>query len=127
MTKDLEVIKGNFSSILASVDLLILNKAILKNCQGAVHAIAKTHHKKLENVTKNELLPFRKNEAITNFSNYRVSDNETSLLKNGVFIANLIKTVIFVSFENLCNFLTSNMKDKEEKGEIVSQISHLAN
>ena len=36
---DLEVIKGNLSLILASVDFFILNKAIHKNCQDGVNAI----------------------------------------------------------------------------------------
>ena len=70
-------------------------------------------------------------EVIANFSNYRLSDNEASLLKNGLHFAippaNLIKTNILVSFENICNLLTSNLKDKEKIGEIVSQLSHLAN
>ena len=77
------------------------------------------------------MLPFRNNEVITNLSNYRLSDNEASLLKNGLYFAippaNLIKTNILVSFENICNCLTSNLKDKEKVGEIVSQLSHLAN
>ena len=130
LTKDLEVIKGNLSLILTLVDFFILNKAIHKNCQDVVNAIVKTHHKKLQNLTKNEVLPFRNNEVITNLSNYRLSDNEASLLKNGVFAippANLIKTSILVSFENMCNFLTSNMKDQNKTGEIVSQLPHLEN
>ena len=77
------------------------------------------------------MLPFRNNEVLTNLSNYSLSVNEASLLKNGLYYAippaNLIKANILVSFENMCNFLTSNMKDKEKTGEIVSQLSYLAN
>ena len=131
LTKDLDVTKGKPSLILASVDFFILNKAIYKNCQNVVNAIVKTHHIRLQNLTKNKVLPFRNNEVITNLSNYRLSDNEASLLKNGLYFsippANLIKTNILVSFENMCNFSTSNMKDKEKTGEIVSQLSHSAN
>ena len=51
------------------------------------------------------------------------------LLKNGLYFAippaNLIKVKILVSFENMCNFLTSNMKGKEKTGDIVSQLLHL--
>ena len=119
MTKDLDAINDNLSLILTSVDFFILNKAIHKNCQDVVNVIVKTHHKKLQNLTKNEVLPFRNNEVITNLSNYRLSDNEASLLKNGLYFAippaNLIKTNILVSFENICNCLTSNLKDKEKK------------
>ena len=75
------------------------------------------------------MLPFRNNEVLTNLSNYSLSVNEASLLKNGLYYtippANLIKANILVSFENMCNFLTSNMKDKEKTGENVSRISHL--
>ena len=127
---DLEVIKGNLRLILASVDFFILNKAIHKNCQDGVNAIVKTNEK-LQNLTKNEVSPFRNNEVITDLSNYHLSDNEASLLKNGLYFAippaNLIKTNILVSFENMCKFLTSNMKDQENTGEVVSQHSHLAN
>ena len=114
---------------LTLVDFFILNKAIHKNCQDVVNAIVKTHHKKLQNLTKNEVLPFRNNEVITNLSNYRLSNNEASLLKNGLFAippANLIKTSILVSFENIVT-LTSNMKDQDKTGEIVSQLPHLEN
>ena len=64
-------------------------------------------------------------------SNYSLSDNEASLLKNGLCFAipptNLIKTKILVSFETICNCLTSNLKNKGKAGEIVSQLSDLAN
>ena len=97
----------------------IRNKAIHKNCQDVVNAIVKTHHKKLQNLTKNEVLPFRNNEVITHLSNYCLSDNEVSLVKNGLYFtispANLIKSNISVSFENMCNFLTSSLKNKEKK------------
>ena len=77
------------------------------------------------------MLRFRNNEVIINLSNYRLSDNEVSLLKNSLYFAippaNLIKTNILLSFENMCNFLTSNLKDKEKTGKTVSQLSHLEN
>ena len=127
---DLGVIKGNLSLILTLVDFFIFNKAIHKNCQDVVNATVKTNEK-LQNLTKNEVLPFRNNEVITVLSNYHLSDNEASLLKNDLYFAippaNLIKTNILVSFENMCKFLTSNMKDQENTGEVVSQHSHLAN
>ena len=47
----------------------IRNRAIHKNCQDVANAIVKTHHKILQNFTKNEVLPFRNNEVITNLSN----------------------------------------------------------
>ena len=77
------------------------------------------------------MLPFRNNKVITNLSNYGLWDNEESLLKNdlcfAIPLANLIRTNILVSFENMSNFLPSNMKDKEKRGDIVSQLSHLVN
>ena len=116
--------------ILTSVDFFILKKAINKNYQDVVNAIVKIH-KKTQNLTKNQGLPFRNNEVITNLSNYRLSDNEASLLKSSLYFAipsaNLIKMNILGSFENMCNILTSNLKDKEKTGDIVLQLSHLAN
>ena len=97
----------------------ISSKAIHKNCQDVVNAIVKTHHKILQNFTKNEVLPFRNNKVIASLSNYCLSDNEVSLVKNGLYftisLANLIKTNISVSFKNMCNFLTLSLENKEEK------------
>ena len=65
------------------------------------------------------MLPFRNSEVITNLLNNRLSDNKASLLKNGLYfsipLANLIKTNILVPFENMCSFLTWNLKDKEKQ------------
>ena len=69
LTKDLAVIKSNLSLIFTSVDFFILNKTIHKNCQYIVNVIVKTHDKKLQNLTKNEMLPFRNNEVTTDLSN----------------------------------------------------------
>ena len=65
LAKDLKVVKGNLNLVFTSVDLFILNKAIHKICQNVVNAIVKTHHKKLQNLTKNEVLPSKNNEGIT--------------------------------------------------------------
>ena len=77
------------------------------------------------------MLPFGNNGGVTNSSNYRLSDNEVTLLKNGRYFeilqAKLNKTNILVSFENKCNVLTLNMKEKETTDGIVSQLSLLAN
>lgn len=89
-----------------------------------------THHKKLQNL-KNELLLFKNNKVIANLSNYRLLDNEASLLKNVLYFAvpsvKLIKTNIVESFEHMCNFLTSSMRDKGKTGEIALPRSHLPN
>ena len=65
------------------------------------------------------MLPFRNSEVITNLLNNRLSDNKASLLKNGLYfsipLTNLIKTNILVPFENMRNFLTWNLKDKEKQ------------
>lgn len=56
----------------------IRNKAIHKNCQDVVNAIVKTHHKILQNFTKNEVLPFRNNKVILSSSTHYLSVNEAS-------------------------------------------------
>ena len=68
-------IDKRLSLIFTSVDFFILNKTIPKNCQDIVNVIIKTHDKKLQNLTKNEMLPFRNNEVTTDLSNYHFSDN----------------------------------------------------
>ena len=65
------------------------------------------------------MLPFRNSEVIANLLNNHLSDNKASLLKNGIYfsipLTNLIKTNILVPFENMRNFLTWNLKDKEKQ------------
>ena len=65
------------------------------------------------------MLPFRNSEVIANLLNNHLSDNKASLLKNGLYfsipLTNLIKTNILVPFENMRNFLTWNLKDKEKQ------------
>ena len=85
----------------------------------------------MQNLKQKEMLPFGNNGGVTNSSNYRLSDNEVTLLKNGRYFeilqAKLNKENILVSFENKCNVLTLNMKEKETTDGIVSQLSLLAN
>ena len=65
------------------------------------------------------MLPFRNSEVIANLLNNHLSDDKASLLKNGLYfsipLTNLIKTNILVPFENMRNFLTWNLKDKEKQ------------
>ena len=68
--------------ILASVDFFILNKTVQRNCQDVVNSIVKIHHKYLQKILKNEVLPFRNDKVITNLSKYCQSDNKVNLLKH---------------------------------------------
>ena len=46
--------------------------------------IAKTHEKKLSNLTHNKVLPFTPDDVITNLSSYKISHEEANILKYGL-------------------------------------------
>ena len=70
--------------MLTSVDFFILNKAIHKICQDVANVIVKTHHKKIAELYKKWSVTVYEQRDCYNFSNYHLSDNEASLLKNGL-------------------------------------------
>ena len=85
---------------LTSIDIYILKRYINHNVQNAVKNVIKTHEKKLRNLTKNIQLPFTSDETIKNFSRYKLTEAETSILKFGLKQPIEPKTLIKTYFIN---------------------------
>ena len=89
-----------------------------------------THKNKLQNLTRNTILPFTSSGVITNLSKYHLSAEESSILKYGLSYAIppkfISKTDIFTSFEMINIFLQSEVKSEELKAPLKAELAHLA-
>ena len=100
----------------------ILTKSISQNIRQLETSFVNTHKKKLQNLTRNAILPFTSSDVITNLSKYNLSAEESSILKYGhayaippTFIS---KTKVFTSFEMINCFLQSEKKSEELKARL---------
>ena len=62
------------------IEWQLLIQAIEKNVKHRNIQIAKTHEKKLSNLTHNKVLPFTPNDAITNLSSCKIYQEEANIL-----------------------------------------------
>ena len=76
-------------------------------------------------------MPCTSDEAITNLSNYQLSDTERDLLKYGLSYAipptSINKTDIFTIFEKLNQYFCTELKNAEDTGTLRAELSQLAN
>ena len=94
--------------------------------------IAKYSAQKLSSLTRNCSLPtFTSNETITNFTQYELSQEESDLLKTGLYFSiqsdKIRKSEIFTTFEKIHRSFINNLKSEETKNQIKAHHSHLAN
>ena len=92
-----------------------------------------TQHKKLSSLTRNCSLPtFTSNETITNLTQYELSQEESDLLKAGLYFSiqpdKIWKSEIFSTFEKIHHSFISNLNSEETKNQIKAHLSsYLAN
>ena len=115
---------------MSSVEWYLLRKAVEKNVNAEVDNVIVTHSKKLENLTRNSVLPFTHEEVITNLSHASLTNDELELLKNGLDYAippfKINKTDIFTQFEMMHRLLSKDIKNDDKKSELRTEMSHLA-
>ena len=86
-----------------------------------------TQQKKLSSLTKDCNLPiFTANETITNLTQYELSQEESDLLKVGLYFSiqpdKIRKSEIFTTFEKIHRSFLNNLKSEESKNQIKSLI-----
>ena len=91
-----------------------------------------TQQKKLSSLTSDCRLPiFTANETTTNLTQYELSQEESDLLKAGLYFSiqpdKIRKFEIFTTFEKIYLSFISNLKSEETKGQIKAHLSYLAN
>ena len=91
-----------------------------------------TQQKKLSSLLRDcNLLIFTANETITNLTQSELSQEESDLLKAGLYYSiqpdKIQKSEIFTAFEKIyCSFL-DNFKSEDTKSQIKAHVSYLAN
>ena len=74
---------------------------------------------------------FTDNETITNLTQYELSQEESDLLKAGLYFSiqpdKIRKSEIFTTFEKIHRSFLNNLKSEETKSQIKAHLSYLAN
>ena len=91
-----------------------------------------TQQKKLSSLTKDCSLPiFTANKTITNLTQHELSQEESDLLKAGLYFSiqphKIRKSEIFTTFEKIHRSFISNLTSDETKSQIKVHLSYLAN
>ena len=100
----------------------------MKSLQKSLH----TQQKKSSSLTRDCNLPiFTAKETTTNLTQYKLSQEESDLLKAGLYFSiqpdKILKSKIFTSFEKIHHSFLNNLKSEETKGQIKAHLSYLAN
>ena len=91
-----------------------------------------TQQKKLSSLTRDCNLPvFTANKTITNLTEYELSQEESDLLKAGLYFSiqpdKIRKSEIFTVFEKIHRSFLNNIKSEETKRQMKAHLSYLTN
>ena len=91
-----------------------------------------TQQKKLCSLTKNcDLTTFKSNETITSLTQYELSQEQSDLLKAGLYFSiqpdKIQKSEIFTTFEKIHWSFINNLKSEETKNQITAPLSYHGN
>ena len=91
-----------------------------------------TQQKKLSSLMRDcNLSIFTANETVTNLTQYELSQEESDLLKAGLYFSiqpdKIRKSEIFTTFEKIHRSFLNNLKSEETKSQIKVHLSYLAN
>ena len=95
-----------------------------------VKEFIKIHEKKLKNLTKNSVLPFKSDEVVTNLSSVSLNTDQLSVLKyeltHSISTPSINKTDIFACLELISQRMLKNLKESNDTGKLATELSHLA-
>ena len=120
------------SKQLSTIDFYILTKSITSHNKKSLLKSLYTQQKKLSSLTKDCSLPiFTAKETITNLTQYELSQEESDLLKAGLYFSiqphKIRISEIFTTFEKIHRSFINNLKSDETKNQIKAHLSYLAN
>ena len=88
LSKELSLSKNFLQTQLSSIDFYILAKSITSYNKKSLQKSLNTQQKKLSSLTRDWNLPiFRAKETITNLTQYKLSQEESDLLKAGLYFS----------------------------------------
>ena len=117
LSKELSLSKKILCTHLSTIDLYLITKS------------KTSYNKKL---TRDCNLPiFTANETITNLTQYELSQEESDLLKAGLYFSvqpdKSRKSEIFSTFEKIYHLFLNSLKSEETKSQIKGHLPYLAN
>ena len=132
LSKEISLSENFLSTQLSTIHFYILTKSITLNHKKSLHKSLYTLQKKLSSLTWDCNLPiFTANETITNPTQYELSQEESDLLKAGLYFSiqpdKIRKSEIFITFEKIYRSFLNNLKSQETKSQIKAHLSYLAN
>ena len=132
VSKDLTLSKNFLSKQLSTIDFYILTKSVISHNKKLLLKSLCTQHKKLSLLTRDcSLLIFTANETAANLTQYELSQEESVLLKAGLYFSiqpyKIPKSEIFTTFEKIHQSFIKNLKSEETKSQIKAHLLYLAN
>ena len=132
LSKELSLSENFLSTQLSTIDFYILTKSITWYNKKSQQKSLYTQQKKLSSLTRDCNLPiFTANKTITNFTQYELSQEESDLLKVGLYFSiqpdKIRKSKIFATFEKIHYSVLNNLKSEETKSQTKVHLSYLAN
>ena len=120
LLKELSLSINALSTQLSTIDFYILTKSITSYNKKLLQKSLYTQQKKLSSLTRDCNLPiFTANETITNLTQYELSQQESDLLKAGLYFSiqpdKIRKSEIFTTFEKIHRSFLNNLKSEETK------------
>ena len=120
------------STQLSTIDLYIVIKPITSYNKKSLQKSLHTQQKKLSSLTRDCNVPvFTTNKTITNLTQHELSQEESDLLKAGLYFSiqpdQIRKSEIFTTFEKIHRSFLNKIKSEETKSQIKAHLSYLAN
>ena len=130
--KKISLFENFLSNQLSTTDFYILTKPITSHNKKSLWKLLHTQQTKLSSLTRSCSLPiFLASQTITNFTQYELSQEESNLLKTGLYFSiqpdKIRKSEIFTTFEKIHLSFINNLKSEESKSQIKAHLSYLAN
>ena len=115
LSKELSLSVNSLSTQLSTIGFYILTKSIASYSKTSLQKSLYTQQKNLSSLTRNCNLPiFTANETITNHTQYKLSQEESDLLKAGLYFSiqpdKIRKSEIFTTFEKIHRSFLNNFK-----------------
>ena len=128
ISKQLSLSENLVSTHLSTIDFYILTKSITLYNKKSLYP----QKKKLTSLTRDfNLTIITTNETITNLTQYELSQEESDLLKAGLYFPiqpyKIRKAEIFTTFEKIYRSFLNNSKSEKTKSQIKVHLSYLAN
>ena len=132
LSKELSLSENFLSTQLSTIDFYILTKSITSYNKKSLQKSLNTQQKKLSSLTRDCNLPiFTANETVTNLTQYKLSQEESDLLKAGLYFSiqpdKVRKSEIFTTFEKIHRSFFNNLKSEEAKSQIKTHVLYLTN